>query len=149
MTGFHLADLTLDLFADGITHGINGVDVLDLGLGVKDGLAFDADGHIGITAQMGFFHIGFRNAQPAQQLAQADEVLPGFIGGTQIWPRDHFYQRHTAAVEIDEAQLALILCFASVFFNVQFPNTYAPHIRLFISRSTGRDGQVDITTLAQ
>jgi hypothetical protein len=35
----------------------------------------DADRDVGITAQVSFLLVGFGNTQPAQQLAQANEVL--------------------------------------------------------------------------
>ncbi len=79
---------------------------------------------------MGFFHIRFRDADPAQELAQADQVLGGFVGRAQVGPGDHLDQRHAAAVEIDQAATVLVLGLTGVFFQVQLGDVDPPDVSL-------------------
>ncbi len=88
------------------------------------------DGDIGIAAQVAFFHVRFRDPQPAQQLAQADQVLGGFIGGAQVGLGDHFHQRHAAAVEIHQPLAAGILGLAGIFFDVQLVDAHPADVAL-------------------
>ena len=72
------------------------------------GRALGTDRHVGVTAQVTLLHIRLRDAQPAQQLAQAGEILSGFVRRAQVGAGDHFDQRHAAAIEIDQAHPALV-----------------------------------------
>ncbi len=119
LPGFHLAHLALHLGLDGVAHRCDRVDILDLGLRVEVVGALGSDRDVGVAAQVGFLHIGFRDADPAQDLAQADHVLGGLVRRAQVGRGDHLDQRDAAAVEIDQSAVVLVLGLAGVLFEVQ------------------------------
>jgi hypothetical protein len=96
-------------------------------LGLRIVAPLDADRDVGIAAQVALFHVGFRDTHPAQQLAQTDQVLGGFVRGAQVWGGDHFDQRDPAAVEVDQTAAHFILGLAGIFFDVQLPDA---HVRM-------------------
>ena len=145
--GFDLADLAFDLVSDGVAHVFDRVDVLDLGLGVEVGRANRADGDVGVTAQVALLHVGLGDAQPAQQLAQANQVLGGLIGATQVRSGDHFHQRYAAAVEVDVAASVGVLGLAGVLFQMQLVDGDTADVRL--AAAGGGHGQVQIAAVGQ
>ena len=112
-------------------------------------LALDADGNIGVAAQVRFFHVRFGDAQPAQQLAQADQVLGGFVRGAQVRSGDHLHQRNAAAVEIDEAAVVGCLGLTGILFDMQLPDAHPADVGLFIRGSRCRNRQVEIAAFCQ
>jgi len=58
-----------------VAHSVDRVHVLNFCLWVEIRCTFRPDGHVGVTSQMALFHVGFGDAQPAQELAQAQQVL--------------------------------------------------------------------------
>ena len=142
VASFSFADLAFDLFYYGFAHGVNGVNVLNLGLGVENSLALFADGDVGVASQVALFHISFGDADPAQKLAQAGEVLGGLVRGAQVGGGDHFDQRYTAAVEVNQTAVARSLGFACVFFDVHLPDAHTTDVSLLVRRGISRDRQV-------
>jgi len=147
VAGFHFADLAQDLGFDCFTHRVDRVDVLDFRLGIQVGSAHRANGNIGVAAQVRLFHIRLGNAEPAQELAQADEILRRLVGAAQVRVGHHFDQRHATAVEVDQAAAVLGFGFSGVFLHMQLGDPHPAHVRAAI-RPAGWHGYVHIPAFA-
>ncbi len=95
--------LPLDLIGDGIAYVPDGVHVLHFHLGVQLIGARRTDGDVGVGPHGAVLHAALGSAHVAHQRAQRLEELHGLVGGAEVGLGDDLHQRHTGAIEVNQA----------------------------------------------
>ena len=100
---------------------VEGVQVLDFGLGAVIVCADRSHGQVGINPHGTFFHFHIRSAGELHDLAQLFQVLIGFFRTGDIRLGHDFNQWGPLTVQIDiRIAIWFMLVFPSIFFDVQF-----------------------------
>ena len=97
-------DLAVDLGGDPVGDELERVHVLELGLRpvVLAGLP---DGDVGVAAERALLHLGVRDAELDDGLAEELEEAAGLLGRADVRLGDDLDERRAAAVEVDERVL--------------------------------------------
>ena len=118
LASFEHLRLAADLVLQRAVHGSERVEVLDLDFGSEPGFADGSQGHVDVAAQLAFFHVGITDAERPQDGAQLLQIRTGFVGGADLWLRDHLHERHARTIEVDQRAAWHVGELASVLLEV-------------------------------
>ena len=145
-TGYELG-LALDLVLERLLDVLEGVQVLDLGLGPERRRAHRPHRDVGVAAQAPLLHVAVVDANRHQNLAQPAEELAGLGGRAQIRFGHDLEERDTAAIEVQVGPAvgigkAFVQGLAGVLFEVRPGDADAPRLagHLILDAPAGGDG---------
>ena len=120
--------MALNLILQGLADEAERVHVLDFSLGAELLLPDRAHADVGVAAQGAFFHVAVADAGVQDDLLQAGQVFPSFVGRRNVGLADDLDQRHAGAIKVDGGPVgavvqAIVQALAGVFFHVQAGNT--------------------------
>ncbi len=95
-----------DFVLDGARHVLERVEVLDLDLGPELGLFRPLDRDVGIAAQRALLHVAVARAGEHQELMEAAQIVLGLRRVPDFRLGDDLDERHSAAIEVDQADVA-------------------------------------------
>ncbi len=126
---------------------LEGVQVLDLGLGPEGRRAHRPDRDIGVAAQAPLLHVAVVDANRHQNLAQPAEELAGLGGRAQIRFGHDLEERDTAAIEVQVGpavgiRKAFVQGLAGILFEVRPGDPDPPRLagHLVLDAPAGGDG---------
>src|SRR5690606_37631833 len=83
--------------------GPEAVHVLDLHLRAEGGRPGRAERDVGVAAEVPVLHVRFADADVAQDLAEADQVVASFGGRSHVRLAHNLHERRARAVDVDQA----------------------------------------------
>ena len=108
-----------DLDLDGLLDVGKRVHVLELDARSQRSVVVLAQAHVGVAAEVAFFHVAVAHAQVFHDLLESLQIQDRFGNGTHVGTCHHFAQRRAAAVGVEQRiRTAVVDQLAGVLFHV-------------------------------